>query len=187
MLSRNCLPVRRTWVHPRFLARFAGTDPGYQVRGRGARKLLRYFVWKITILRHKILFFPILGRGDPPLLRVPQSFVFCVMFGRSMFVILSFSFCPLCCLSFFDLRFLMVSLVSSNFVFCFAVCLYLYCRWWINYQRGILSPLPVLPHHILCVSPKTGHGFPLHMSIFLRMDDLLSICWYWWIYCPSLL
>ena len=30
---------------------------------REARKFLRYFVWKITILRQKIIFFPILGGG----------------------------------------------------------------------------------------------------------------------------
>ena len=30
---------------------------------REARKLLGYFVWKITILRQKIIFFPILGGG----------------------------------------------------------------------------------------------------------------------------
>ena len=50
-------------------------DPGFQVRRahlkncaerREARKFLRYFVWKITILRKKIIFFPILGgRGRP--------------------------------------------------------------------------------------------------------------------------
>jgi hypothetical protein len=41
---------------------------------REARKFLGYFVWKITILRQKIIFFPILGGRagwapplDPPL------------------------------------------------------------------------------------------------------------------------
>ena len=32
---------------------------------REARKLLWYFVWKITILRQKIIFFPILGCAPP--------------------------------------------------------------------------------------------------------------------------
>ena len=32
---------------------------------REARKMLGYFVWKITILRQKIIFFPILGGGAP--------------------------------------------------------------------------------------------------------------------------
>ena len=34
----------------------------FQLR-REARKFLGYFVWEITILRHKIIFFPILGGG----------------------------------------------------------------------------------------------------------------------------
>ena len=46
---------------------------------REARKFLRYFVWKITILRQKIMFFPILGGGGrapgaPP----PESAPACV-------------------------------------------------------------------------------------------------------------
>ena len=54
-------------------------DPGFQVRGgrtkkncaeqREARKFLGYFVWKFTILRQKIIFFPMLGwraPGAPP-------------------------------------------------------------------------------------------------------------------------
>ena len=39
---------------------------------------------------------------------VTQSFLLCVMFCRTL------SFWPLCCLSFFDLRILITSLVSSN-------------------------------------------------------------------------
>ena len=52
-----------------------GADPGFQVRGgtlkkncaerREARNFLGYFVWKITILRQKIIFFPILGASAP--------------------------------------------------------------------------------------------------------------------------
>ena len=56
----------------------SGADRGFQVRGahlkncaerREARKFLGYFVWKITILRKQIIFFPILGGrapGAPP-------------------------------------------------------------------------------------------------------------------------
>ena len=43
-----------------------------------------------------------------------RSLVLCVMFYRSLFVLLSFFFWPLCCLSFFDLRILITHLVSSN-------------------------------------------------------------------------
>jgi hypothetical protein len=38
--------------------------------------------------------------------RVTRSLVFCVVFCRSLFVLLSFFFWSLCCLSFFDLRLL---------------------------------------------------------------------------------
>ena len=41
-------------------------------------------------------------------------FSFMCMFCRLLFVLLSFFFQPLCCLSFFDLRILIISLVSSN-------------------------------------------------------------------------
>ena len=105
-----------------------GADPGIQVRGEGAlkkiaRKLLGYFVWKITILRKKIIFFPILG-CPPPLLDPPlmmsfwwgsccSVFVFCVVFYTSLFVL----FCwPLFCLS-FELRLLITTLVSSKLFF----------------------------------------------------------------------
>jgi hypothetical protein len=42
--------------------RIPGADPGLR---REARKFLGYFVWKITILRQKIIFFPILGGASP--------------------------------------------------------------------------------------------------------------------------
>jgi hypothetical protein len=46
--------------------------------------------------------------------RVARSLGLCVVFCRSLFVLLSFFFWPLCCLSFFDLRILITPLVSSN-------------------------------------------------------------------------
>jgi hypothetical protein len=46
---------------------------------REARKFVGYFVWKITILRQKMLFFPILGGGAragcggaPPAVSAPE-------------------------------------------------------------------------------------------------------------------
>ena len=45
---------------------------------------------------------------------VTRSLVLCVMFNRSLFVLLFFIFCPLRFLFFFDLRILITSLVSSN-------------------------------------------------------------------------
>jgi hypothetical protein len=54
---------------------------------------------------------------SPRILRnnVDQSAVFSVMFCRSLLVILSFFFCPLFCLSIFDLQVCIVPLVSSTF------------------------------------------------------------------------
>ena len=45
---------------------------------------------------------------------VAQSLVFCVVFCRSLFVLLYIFFCALCSLFFFDLRILITPLVSSN-------------------------------------------------------------------------
>ena len=52
--------------------------------------------------------------SSPPVfsvVHVTRSLVFCVMFCRSLFVLLYFFFWPLCCL-FFDIRFLITPLVS---------------------------------------------------------------------------
>jgi hypothetical protein len=46
--------------------------------------------------------------------RVTRSLVFCLMFCRSLFVLLFFLFWTLCFLSIFDLRILITLLVSSN-------------------------------------------------------------------------
>ena len=45
---------------------------------------------------------------------VVRSLVFCIVFCRSLFVLLSFFNWPLCCLSIFDLQILITPLVSSN-------------------------------------------------------------------------
>jgi hypothetical protein len=42
---------------------------------REARKFLRYFVWKITILRQKIIFFSILGGARPCIYSVDLSYM----------------------------------------------------------------------------------------------------------------
>jgi hypothetical protein len=47
--------------------------------------------------------------------RVARSLLFCIMFCRSLFIRLYFFFWPFCCLSFFDLRLLVTSLISLNF------------------------------------------------------------------------
>jgi hypothetical protein len=61
---------------------YTGADPGFQVRGahwnncaerREARTFLGYFVWKITILRQKIIFYPILVGAETRRVRSPWS------------------------------------------------------------------------------------------------------------------
>jgi hypothetical protein len=71
-------PLKQQSVDRHFapLGHITGADPGFQVRGgalkkncaelREARKLLGYFVLKITILPQKIIFFPILGGAGAP-------------------------------------------------------------------------------------------------------------------------
>jgi len=50
--------------------------------------------------------------------RVARSLVFCVVvYCRSLFVLLSFFFCPLCCLSFFDLWIFITPLVSLKYFY----------------------------------------------------------------------
>jgi hypothetical protein len=61
-----------------YLITFTGADPGFQVRGAHLKKMRRaeggaknfgvFRVKKITILRQKILFFPILGGGSGKLI-----------------------------------------------------------------------------------------------------------------------
>ena len=45
---------------------------------------------------------------------IARSLVFCEIFCRTLFVLLSFFFRPLCCLSLFNSQFLITPLVSSN-------------------------------------------------------------------------
>jgi hypothetical protein len=56
--------------------------------------------------------------------RVAWSLVFCVMFCRSLFVLLSFFPWPLYCLPFFDVRLLVTPLASSSFRHFLLKCLY---------------------------------------------------------------
>jgi len=62
----------------------------------------------VPLVEQELLTLPEHLRSPPVFsgVRVAWSFVFCVVFSRSMFVLISFFFCPLCCLSFSDLRIL---------------------------------------------------------------------------------
>ena len=75
-----------------------------------------------------------------------QSLVFCVMFCRSLFVLLYFYFSPLCCLFFFDLRILIPSLVSSISSYLkHELLLFFVILWPLSYVGAILikSALPL--------------------------------------------
>ena len=52
-------------VRGSFQEHYTGADPGFQARGADLRKLFGYFVWKITILRQKIIFFSNFRGGAP--------------------------------------------------------------------------------------------------------------------------
>ena len=69
--------------------------------------------------------------------RVARSFVFCVLFRIPLCAISSFLLCPLHCLSFFDLRLLITSLVS----YIYGVWLPLWCLRFTasNYLFSILD------------------------------------------------
>ena len=60
-----CLSQSRTWITNKYAdvdGIVQGVDPGFQARRGALTFFWGYFVWKITILRQKIIFFPILGR-----------------------------------------------------------------------------------------------------------------------------
>jgi hypothetical protein len=99
---------------------------------------------------------PLVFRG----VRVTRSLVFCVMFCGSLFVLLYFFICQLCCLSFFDVRILITPLVSSYssstygfwlppfgiFVVFFDVRILITSLW---YLRTLLSPYYCKTHRNL--------------------------------------
>jgi hypothetical protein len=72
-------------------------------------------------------------------------FSFICMFCRSLFVLLSFFFWPLCCLLFFDLRIMITPLVSSKSSYLnlsvyieynLSTIVFRYCRDWTKLFRG---------------------------------------------------
>ena len=82
--------------------------------------LITDFVKKLTrrlpLVEQELLTFPD-HLSSPQVfsgVRVARSLVLCVMFCRSLFVLLSLFFCLLCFLSFLDLWILITPLVSSN-------------------------------------------------------------------------
>jgi hypothetical protein len=81
--------------------------------------------------------------------RVAQSLVFCIVFCKSLFVLLSFFFWPLYCLSFFYLQLLITSLVSWNF----------------SCYTSILFTWHDLPKVIATIKPTSNISSPFYWSI----------------------
>ena len=104
--------------------------------------------------------------------RVIRSLVLCVMFCRSLFVLLSFFFWPLCCLTFFNLRIMMVLLVSSNTS----------CRFRKNNSCIVVTTKDKTfnPYKTLHNSPVTVKSHcscgPMPPSFLYNMFHILSTC-----------
>ena len=102
--------------------------------------------------------------NSPPVfgwVHATQSLVLCVMFGRSLFVLLSFFIWSLCCLS-FDLRILVTPLVSYGHCI---VCPSIYGFW---------LPLWYLMVIVLSVLLCTDSGYPFGIlwSLYCLSFDL---------------
>ena len=79
-------------------------------------KRLWFLAWQVPLVEQELLTL-LEHPGSPPVfggIHVTRSVVLCVLLCSSLFVLLSFFFWPLCCLSFFDLRILITPLISSN-------------------------------------------------------------------------
>ena len=89
----------------------------YYVGGKSTFTSSLYFLFisirKLFTLPEHLSLLPVFSEVE-----VNRSFLLCACFVVRY---LSFLFCPLCCLSFFDLRILITPLVSSNssYIYCF--------------------------------------------------------------------
>jgi hypothetical protein len=97
-----------------YLFKYTGVRHDFHVRWCSCHLKVTWQVWHVE---QELL--TLLGNlSSPPVLsgvHVAWSLVFCVMFYRSLFVLLSFLLWLLYCFFFFDLRLLITPLVSSNF------------------------------------------------------------------------
>jgi hypothetical protein len=105
--------------------------------------------------------------SSPPVfsgVRVARSFIFCVMFCRSLFALLFFFFLLLCCLPFFDLLLLITPLVSSDYHFGI---------FWLPLWYLLITPLVSSDYHFgifwlplwyLLITPMVS--FDYHFGIF---------------------
>jgi hypothetical protein len=104
--------------------------------------------------------------------RVARSLVFCVMFCRSLFVLLLFFYWSLHCLSFFGLRLLVTPLISCGH------CIVCYCSNYASgYPFGILWTLYCLLFFELrlLVTPLVSSNFwPLYCLSFSELRLLVT-------------
>jgi hypothetical protein len=99
--------------------------------------------------------------------RVARSLVFCVMFCRSLFVLLLFFYWSLHCLSFFDLRLLVTPLVSCGH------CIVCYSS---NYGFWLpLWYLQTFDHYIVFPSSNYGFWLPLWYLVDIVLSVILRI------------
>ena len=100
-------------------------------------------------------------------------FVFCVMFCRSLFVLSSFFFWPLCCLSFFDLLILITPLVTSN-----SSCTWIKIKYAYKYVINTITTTYYVQHyylkHVLNLNPLT-ESFNM-IGVNLNAGSLSSAC-----------
>ena len=127
---------------------------------------------------------------------LPDLLVFWVMFCRSLFVLLSFFFWPLCCMS-YDLRLLITPLVSfGHCVVCpmiyvfwlplwYLLAIVLYVLWFTSsdYPFGIFWPLCCMSYDLrLLITPLVSFGHcvvcPMIYVFWLPLWYLLAIVLY---------
>ena len=98
------------YVHVLFINLYLFTHTGIHARWCSCRLTVTQWLSLVELL---LLTLPE-HMGSPPVfseVRVTRFLVLCVMFGRSLFVHLSFLFWPLCCQFFFDLLILITPFV----------------------------------------------------------------------------
>jgi hypothetical protein len=103
---------------------------------------------------------------------VARSLVFCVMFCRSLYVLLSFFFWPLCGLSFFDLRILITPLVS------WPLCCLSFFDLQILITPLVSWPLCCLSFFDLRILITSLVSWPLCCLSFFDLQILITSLWY---------
>ena len=102
----------RIWWRLSIVANTLRSCPHSWLITRFVTKLIRW----VPLVEQELLTLPGAPEFTPGLYwgSCYSIFSFMCVFCRSLFVLLCFFFWPLCCLSFFDIRILITSMVSSN-------------------------------------------------------------------------